>query len=172
MKNKRMYDWVCKALEMEEKGYQFYDRASRECPDSVSGEVFTMLRDDEIRHKARIKELAEALEKEGDWESVCTLEEDFGDAHQVFARIAEKNKGESCGERPAALNTGIEFELALVDFYQRALDEATEDKEKEFLDKMIQEEKAHYILLADMDYYYQDPQAWARDQGRGSLDGA
>ena len=172
MNHERMYKWVCKALEMEEKGYEFYDKAARECPDSLGSEIFSMLRDDEIRHKERIKDLADALKQGGDWESVCRLDDDFGDAHQLFSRIANQKKAAACGDRPAALDTGVEFELSLVDFYERALAEATENKEKEFLQKMIQEEKAHYVLLSDMGYFYEDPEAWNREQGRGGLDGA
>ncbi|MFP4168181.1 MAG: ferritin family protein [Desulfonatronovibrionaceae bacterium] len=172
MKNERMYNWVCKALEMEEKGYEFYNRAVKECPKGPAREVFAMLRDDEIRHRERIKELARALEENGDWESVCTLDSEFGDAHGIFSRIVAKHDQSSCKERPAVLDTGIEFELALVQLYEQALDQAAEDKEKEFLQRMIQEEKAHYILLSDLSYFYEDPQAWARDQDRGGLDGA
>ncbi len=172
MSSERMQDWVCKALEMEEKGREFYDRVAQECSDSVGKEVFAMLRDDEVRHKRRIKEISEALESGSDWQNACRLQEDFGDAHQVFSRVVSGSAAQSCGDRPQALDTGIEFELALVDFYERALRDAEDSVEKEFLEKMVQEEKGHYILLSDMSYYYEDPEAWARDQGRGGLDGA
>ncbi|WP_045216437.1 ferritin-like domain-containing protein [Desulfonatronovibrio magnus] len=166
--------WVCTAIEMEEKGKKFYEKAVEDCKDGLGREIFIMLRDDEVRHIDRIKEIEKALDQGQDvLEQACSMPADEKDMGKMLRDMASKvDTDKACSSTESALNTGIEFELALVKFYEDALEKAQEDIEKEFLKKMVAEEKAHYVLLEDLKYYYEDPEGWAMGQGKSGLDGA
>lgn len=173
MSREKFKQWVCTALEMEEKGKAFYEKAQTQCEQGMSKDVFTMLRDDEIKHIQRIREIEKALDQNGDLEQACHLDEQQDDLKKVFRDMAARSISEKpCASTVKALQTGIDFELALVKFYEEALQHAGEDLEKEFLRRMVAEEKAHYVLLSDLNYYYDDPEGWAMEQSKAGLDGA
>lgn len=173
MSREKFKKWVCTALEMEEKGKAFYEKAQAQCEQGMGKEIFTMLRDDEIKHIQRIREIEEALDQGGDLEQACHLDEQQDDLKKVFRDMAARSMSEKpCASTVKALQTGIDFELALVKFYEEALQDAEEDLEKEFLRRMIAEEKGHYVLLSDLNYYYEDPEGWAMEKGGYELDGA
>ncbi|WP_028574152.1 ferritin-like domain-containing protein [Desulfonatronovibrio hydrogenovorans] len=165
--------WVCTAIEMEEKGRKFYAEAAKQCVPGLGKDIFSMLRDDEVRHVQRIREIEKALSSGDDPEEACVLPDQPMDAGKVFKEMAARSEtSKACAGTLKALNTGIDFELALVKFYEDALERAQGEIEKEFLKKMIQEEKSHYILLTDLNYYYEDPEGWSMGQDRAGLDGA
>ncbi|HCO12072.1 MAG TPA: hypothetical protein DIT19_02455 [Desulfonauticus sp.] len=166
--------WFCKALEMEERGYNFYASMLEKCNDPYTREVFTLLRDEELKHIKRIKEIVAKLEKGIEVEVVCRECPFEPTPNEVFQNLVKKYKDKKsvCAQKLEALDMGIEFELNLVDFYSQKLQEAQSAVVKEFLTKMVQEEKMHYILLSDLSYYYEDPEGWAMGKGGFSLDGA
>jgi len=173
MNKERFKKWVCTAVEMEEKGKAFYEKAVSSCEQGLGKEIFIMLRDDELKHIQRIREIENALDKDQDLESVCRIDEEQDDLKKVFRDIAAKHQKEKpCSSMVKSLQTGIDFELALVSFYEEALKGAEEDLEKEFLRRMVAEEKAHYVLLSDLNFYYEDPEGWAMEKGGYGLDGA
>jgi hypothetical protein len=45
-------------------------------------------------------------------------------------------------------------------------------EEREFLNHLIAEERSHYIMLADLKFYYIDPEHWFMEKGKTDLDGA
>ncbi|MFO7727990.1 MAG: ferritin family protein [Desulfonatronovibrio sp.] len=165
--------WVCKAIEMEEKGRKFYEQALADCSEGPGREVFTMLRDDEVMHIERIREIEKALDKGDGVEAACTLDEEQQDPRGIFREIAARAEvHKACPSTVKALETGKEFELALVAFYEDALEKARSDLEKKFLKHMVAEEKGHFVLLEDLNFYYQDPEGWAMEQDKAGLDGA
>lgn len=175
MSQTRTQAMLCTAVDLEEKGRAFYSRALAECREPLAQEVFQMLRDDEKHHIARIKEIAVGLSAGKNWDNSCTLSDPVETGRrEIFRKLAATfvASGKPCTNKVAALTTGIEFELALVDFYEKALTEAQESKEQRFLERMIQEERGHFMLLSDLQSFYDDPEAWSRNSGRGGLDGA
>jgi len=173
MSRENFKKWVCTALEMEEKGRVFYENAARECSAEVGQKIFAMLRDDEVRHVQRIKEIEKALDRDSGLEQACRLDDREVDAGRAFRELAGKVQAEKpCDSTIKALNAGMDFELALVKFYEEALEKASEELEREFLRRMVAEEKGHFVLLSDMQYYYEDPEGWHMDKDRAGLDGA
>lgn len=173
MNTENFKKWVCKAIELEEKGKKFYEKAASDCERGLGKEVFAMLRDDELRHIERIKEIEKALDKNEGVADACALSDDHQDPGDVFRKIAARAQDhKACPSTVKALDTGIEFELALVMFYEDALEKAQDDLEKEFLKRMVAEEKGHYALLEDMNFYYEDPEGWLMEQDNAGLDGA
>jgi rubrerythrin len=78
----------------------------------------------------------------------------------------------ACLDDVAAIETGMELENKGIEFFQGRIKEAVEPIEREFLGHMIAEERSHYIMLADLKFYYTDTGHWLMEKSRAGLDGA
>ncbi len=169
----RSRQMLCKALELGEKSLDFYEGNIDACPDGLGREIFEVIRDSEKDHLDRIREIHDALAGGSSWEQACVLDEESEEDMLAFFRTtaAGYKKDDACATEVGALNMALDLKLALVTFYEEWLEEAEDDTEREFLDRMVQEQRGHYLMLSDLQYYYEDPEGWALDQGGASLDG-
>lgn len=89
-------------------------------------------------------------------------------------RIAREKKSVSkaCLDDVAAIESGLALENKSIDFFTDRLKQTTTPLEREFLNHMIAEERSHYILLADLRFYYVDTEHWFMEKGKTDLDGA
>ena len=162
------------ALEMEERGRSFYQRAVSSCKNDMGKEIFQTLMEDEDVHVDRIRSIYETLSGEqawsGEWKKLKIRHADLGD---LFRNIAKKHGPKIIADTSdlEALDTGIDFEMRSVEFYQKQLTTATAPLEQEFIRKMVTEERGHHDALTDMKFYLSDPAGWFREKERGGLDG-
>ena len=164
-----------KALEMEKKGKEFYEKAAGTCRNEIGREVFRTLRSDEDVHIERIVEIYNALTKGSSWNAEWKAHDfSHGDLTAFFRDIAQKHRTETTADAGdiQALDIGIDFELRSVAFYEEALTAVTDALEREFVGRMIVEEKSHHKILEDARLYLTDPSSWFREHERGGLDGA
>ncbi|MDY6850502.1 MAG: ferritin family protein [Thermodesulfobacteriota bacterium] len=162
------------ALEMEEKGKAYYEKAAQTCRNELGREVFQLLKDYEEKHIERINEIYSSLKSGGSWSEDLILFEVPQNFKAAFRSLVPKQ-----GERVKAdtgdveaLEIGIEFESASVKFYEDHLDQAVNKLEKKFTELMAAEEREHLRILSDMRFYYTDPEGWFMEKERAGLDGA
>ena len=163
------------ALEMEKKGKSFYEKAIVECKNTLGKDIFTMLRNDEIIHVDRIQAIYAEIEGGAKWsEGWKAFNPDHNELSTMFRDIAKKNgpNVQVDAEDLKALDIGIEFEAAAIRFYGEQLEKATDLVEREFIQKMILEEKDHHHALTDMHQYLSNPESWFEEMERSGLDGA
>ncbi len=164
-----------KALELERKGKEFYEKAATECRNELGREVFQTLRQDEDVHIARILDIYKKLAGGGPWDEQWR-KKDFshGDLRAFFSDLAKKHRVETTADAEdiQALEVGIDFELRSVAFYEKRLEVAQDALEREFVGKMVVEEKSHHKILEDAVLYLTDPSSWFREHERSGLDGA
>ncbi len=164
-----------KALEMEKKGKEFYVEAAAACRNEIGREVFRTLRHDEDIHIARIMDIYKNLTKGGPWNSDWKTK-DFSHGHLAtfFLELAHKHRAETTADAGdvKALEIGIDFELGSVTFYEKRLTEAEDTLEREFIGRMVVEEKSHHKILQDARLYLTDPTSWFQEHEHGGLDGA
>jgi rubrerythrin len=164
-----------KALEMEKKGKSFYEKAAGTCRNEVGREVFQTLRHDEDIHIARIIDIYGALTKGGAWSSEWKAKEfSHGDLAVFFLDLAHKHQAVSTMDAGdiQALEVGIDFELGSVKFYEERLAVVEDALERDFITRMVAEEKSHHTILEDAKLYLTDPSSWFREHEHGGLDGA
>ncbi len=163
------------ALTMEEKGKRFYEKAVRECPDKLGREIFKFLRDEEVKHYEKIKEIYSGLEAGQKWnEEWLHFPEPRKNIKKIFRELARKYATEikaGVSEREA-LDVGIEFESAAIKYYEKHLEQTETSLERKFIERLIGEEREHRRILEDLKYYYDDPHGWLMEKGRTGLDGA
>lgn len=61
MSGKGAVEMLKTALEMEEKGFNFYEQTIKTCKNPLGTEIFTTLRNDELLHKDRIKAIYKSM---------------------------------------------------------------------------------------------------------------
>ncbi len=173
--NDRTKGMLKTALEMEEKGKKFYDEAVKKCRNRVGREIFEMLRDDELVHMERIRKIYDSVTGgsgwTGDWKDFGTVHGDLG---RVFRDLAAKHGRDIKADTSdiEAVDVGLDFEQASVKFYEEHLEGASEAGEKEFIERMVMEERTHHSTLSDMKQYLTDPSSWFIEKERHGLDGA
>ncbi|OGP52007.1 MAG: hypothetical protein A2Y79_12080 [Deltaproteobacteria bacterium RBG_13_43_22] len=172
--NQCSIDMLSTALEMEEKGKAFYQKARGSCRNPQCQEIFSALMEDEVIHTARIKQIHNKLTSgkcwTGDWESIKGFS---GDPDLLFRNLAGKG-GKKIKAKTTdleAVDIGLDLESASVKFYQEHRARATDPIEAAFLDQMILEESGHWKALKDTRYYLTDPEGWFMEKERAGLDG-
>lgn len=173
--NDQSLDMFCTALEMKERKKNLYNDAMKACPDQVGIETFRMLREAEEEHYQRIHEIYEEAKKGKVSPDACKFYDfETDDKQTVLRKIAEEHGKipKACVDDVVAIQTGMQLENASIQFFQTALEKSEDSVEREFLENMIKEEREHFVLLADLKFYYTDPENWFMEKSRARLDGA
>ncbi|MFP4314933.1 MAG: ferritin-like domain-containing protein [Desulfovibrionales bacterium] len=167
-------DMLCDALEMAESRADFYTKAVNACEAGPGKEVFERLYEDEKAQIQRIKEIHENIVSGKAWADACSLpeEESVGGAAMFRSIVDKYGKDHACTTEIGAIGTGLELQKASVDFFEEWLKKAQDPTEKKFVERMVQEERGHFMLLSDLQYFYEDPQGWSLKEDDQILDGA
>jgi rubrerythrin len=161
------------ALEMEEEGFQTYSEGSKKIQNSLGKRMLERLARDEIDHMKRIREAYEALEGKRDWTSISAQNREERITFQkIFSRIREEISAsiEELGSYGVndeeIIETAINLENHAKFFYREASSKATDDKVKEFLAVLAEEEENHYQALRNINHFVSDPANWFATQGK------
>lgn len=168
-------DMFCTAIAMKEKKRSLYEEAMKNCPDRVGVETFRMLLNSEAEHLARIREVYEDMQKGKPALDACRLHDFDSAGKMIYLREVAKQHGkisEACLDDVAAIETGIDLENASIRFFEEERKRATDPAEKTLLDRLIEEERGHFIVLNDLKTYYVDPGSWFLEKSGARLDGA
>ncbi|NSW85837.1 MAG: hypothetical protein HPY84_05880 [Syntrophobacteraceae bacterium] len=168
-------EMFCAAIELKEKKKALYADAMKSCPDRVGVETFKMLMEAEDDHIKRVQEVYEELKKGKVSLDACQFHRfESADKKSVLRKIASQHgkMPKACLDDVAAIERGMQLEDAGIQFFEKQLQKAGEPEEKEFLSRLIAEEREHYILLADLKFYYVDPEHWFMEKSKARLDGA
>lgn len=170
----RSLQMLSTALEMEEKGKIFYERAIETAKNEVGRDIFRTLMEDEIIHMGRIRKIYASLSDNQAWsEEWKELKVKHDDLGELFRQMARKHGAEITAETSdlEALDIGIDFESRSVEFYEEQLTKTVDSLEQEFIKEMVAEERNHHAALTDMKLYLSDPAGWFREKEHGGLDG-
>lgn len=171
----RSLSMLAAALEKEEKGRDFYKEASEKCRNELGRELFQTLMVEEGVHIKRIKQIYEGLHGGGSWTEEWKSFRGVNEALQsvIRHRISTLGtKAESVAGDLEAVEIGISMEQSSIYFYEKELAKATDTLEREFIKKMIEEERIHFASLEDVKLYLTNPESWFTEKERPLLDGA
>jgi rubrerythrin len=175
--HERALKMLATALEMEQKGHDFYQNALANCQNPAGVEIFRMLAQDEVHHTRMIERIYDKVSGGADWS--LDLEEMQQERRQedlgaFFREVAQRHGKDIHAETSdlEALEIGLDFERKAVDFYVKQLALATDPLERRFLEEMVAEERSHVQLIADTQAYLKDPAIWFEEHEKPLLDGA
>ncbi len=163
------------AINIEEKGIAFYERAIETCTNDIGKEIFKKLKDAEFKHIERFKQIYETVSKGKSLSEVTELPADTKiDIKKMFKQLAVKHGPKINAESSdiEALEVGISLENESIKYYQQQMEGTAQQEEKNLLENLISEEREHHAVLTDMKYYYSDPEFWFQENQHIGLDGA
>lgn len=166
----RMEIWLDKALEMETRGRDFYEKVSGAAQDVLVRDFFKFLADQETVHIKIIKQIYSRLGHDSCWAEAKEHHSGGEALNKVFLTLT-KNKPSSDSDIIQALDHGITFETEAAAFYKNEMPNTTCEAERDFLLALYGEENDHRQVLADMKLFYTNPEAWAEKMDNMHLDG-
>ena len=140
------------ATELERRGIVFYENLTKKTSDPKSKEIFIFLSEEEKKHLEYFQQTKNEFNTHPDYypntmdESVNYLGSliENGVLGKVLKGI-DLTQGDSSIEK--ALEVGMDIEKESVQFYE-SLDIMVPESKKEWLKKIIQEEKKHFSILS------------------------
>ena len=166
----RMEAWLNKALEMETRGRDFYEKVSAEAKDALVRDFFKFLSEQETVHIKVIKQIYGRLGHDSCWAEAKEHQSGGEALNKMFLNMT-KSKPSSSSDILQAIDHGITFETEAAAFYKNELPNAACAAEKDFLLALYGEENDHRQVLADMRLFYTNPEAWAEKMDNMHLDG-
>lgn len=165
--------WLNKAIELENRGHDFYEDAALKAQDPEVADFFKFMSAQELIHAKIIKKIYDRLS-----DANCWLEADghitggSANLNHLFSTLTKKITPSPDDGIVNAIDGGIIFETEARNFYEDELPNASCDAEKKFLTLMIAEENEHRQVLSDMKLFYTDPESWNLQEDNVHLDGA
>lgn len=152
------------AIEMEMEGASFYQKLADNAGHVGLKRIFTLLRDDEKRHKAFFEGMKSKVDVNVDAsfsesDEVKELIESFNDEN--FSQLLDQKE---------AYESALHIELKSIEFYKEQRDKLSDDTQKKVLDIIIREEKRHYDLLDTIIVMVNRPSSWVEDAEFGVRD--
>jgi len=165
---------LCTALEMKQRKRALYEEGLNACPDQVGKETFIILRDAETEHARQIQEINEEFKKGKSWADACKFFPEQENLKKALHRITQEQAevGAVCADDIRALEVGMKLEEASIEFFRGQLSTTQDATARQFLERMVSDEREHFMLLADLKFYYSDPHAWFIEKSGARLDGA
>jgi rubrerythrin len=152
------------ALEMEEKGYEFYKVQCAKSKNKIAKDMFLFLADNELFHIESIKKFYEGIKggKDNFEFDLSSEKQKRIKALDIFSKgIDELNDKISPDDTDKkACEFAMEFEKNGYDYYKSMLAEAEGEQEISFLEFLLDEEKQHYEILEKTYNYLTDSANW------------
>ncbi len=148
------YEILEMARELERRGIDFYNRLMQLASSSSAREIFSFLGEEEKRHLEFFTHLQKEL-NEGQEVLFSTTDESANYLGAIVeSGILDKvlkgvNLTPAGIEMEEALEVGIEIEKESILFYQGLIPMVSPQK-REWLDKVVEEEKKHFLRLQNM----------------------
>ncbi len=140
------------AIRIEENGEKFYRQMAEKLDDPGIQELFTMLANEEVKHKHIFENMVSKIES---YEPPDNFPEEYFGYHGAFAdnvifdvtKLDEKIAG--IDDKRSALDFAIENEVSSILYFQdtKAL---VPEKQRRQIDKIIEEERRHFVKLTNL----------------------
>ncbi len=167
--------YYCEALEsamkFEKRSRDFYQNSVEKVDDQFAQKTLGFLAEEEQHHMDNIRKVNQELIKESenfDFVAYCTS--DLPERIEKHLKEVVDRRSKKVWPQMSDLEVydlALDMEKAGYGVYQDYYDESEDEKTKQFLDFLINEEKIHYELLQstkkyleDHSYYFEDFGGW------------
>jgi rubrerythrin len=162
------------AVQMEEDGKKFYQKASRKSSNKLAKELFRQLANEEDVHRKKFVEIYKALKRGQNWPEVGAPSAKGGKIKSLFAEATEAlgRTFKVAESELEAIKIAMDMEVRSYNLYHSRSAESTLPVEKQFYKTLAGEERGHHLALLDTYEYLSDPAGWFTKKEHWSLDGA
>jgi rubrerythrin len=143
------------AIDIEENGRRFYEKAMGLSDDHDVNTVFAALAQEEAEHLEKFKDLKSQLPKAASGDTVWDPENEVDQYLQMMADmnvfrsdVDMEEKLSLVGSVEDALKLGIQFEKDSIIFFLSMQEATAENKGRKSIDQLVNEEKEHLKRLS------------------------
>jgi rubrerythrin len=142
------------AIEIEENGKAFYEKAQSVIQDPEVSKLFVDLANEEVQHKKKFESLKAQLPQEASKSTLSDLQNELNlyikmvaDEHVFRTREGVESQLTAVKNAGDALKLAIQFEKDSVIFFLSMQEATDETKGREFINLLVKEEQAHLRRL-------------------------
>jgi rubrerythrin len=147
------------AMKMEQDGEKFYRELAGKTQNAGLKQIFTYLADEEVKHYRLFKGI---LERQAmDYDSSDVLEH----SKSIFTEMKASGAVDVSADTPQVdgYRFALEMEKKAYTFFEEKCTEATDPKEKKFLEVIAKEERRHYHLIESIIEFVSQPEEWVEN---------
>ena len=146
-----------KAIEFEKEGIKFYSNALKIIQHDLCRKLIQTLLEEEKKHIDELNKIYNELDKKDAWPEVDTLvvDDQLKNIYKNACFASGKTLKPSSDEREF-LDLCMALEIKGQKQYKKLADEAEDEKEKKFYERLFSEEEKHYEFLEQHYNYYWD----------------
>lgn len=148
-------DIIEMAIKIEKRGYTFYNEASKKVDiNSSTKELFTQLRDEEVKHEETFRNLRNRLDQIQLTDEINWSEEEDYIGSMVNERLFDSpdkviQLAKNAKSADELIDHAIDFEKDTLHYFQSISKYLTESKAKAALEEIINEEISHIKRLKE-----------------------
>ena len=156
------------AMKMEEDGRKFYLEHAATAPSPELKKILEELAEDERKHYEIFKALSEGLPAEYEEAKKTKI---LQSVKNVFESLrAEKKEYTFAAEAQKIWEQAREVEEKAEKFYREKANEVDDDKQKNILNRIADEEHKHWMTIDNVIKFLDRPQHWLEDAEWGHKD--
>jgi len=140
-------DAIKTAIQMEQEGYNFYQKAAAQTSSDMGRTVFSSLAADELLHLEIFKNLFEEKIGQDEWYNLVNSGKKYADI-KVFPKDLKRIEGKNPDTNEIdAIRMAMDSEKKAIDFYSQIKQDLNSDDIKKIIDEIIRQEQSHYKIL-------------------------
>jgi rubrerythrin len=161
---KDLADMMMSALDMEEKGFAFYQAQAAKSKNSITKKMFLFLAENELYHIESIKQFSNGLENNNSSlaSRLSGAKESRIKELDIFSKSMDElnDKISPDDDDKKACEFAMEFEKDGYNHYKTMLKQASDPGVVKFLEFLLEEESRHYEIIEKMYNYLADSANW------------
>lgn len=161
------------AIQMEIDGKEFYLKASSVSKNEMGRKLLETLSNEEDYHRRKFEEIYAVIQTKMGWPKTEFETAGGKQLRTIFSEMMTQisTEKETLQSEIDTVQKAMDMESASRDFYNRQRENSIHIAEKQFYEKVAEEERQHFLVLLDYFEYLKDPAAWFVDKEHPSLDG-
>jgi len=140
-------DAIKTAIQMEQEGYDFYQKAAAQTSSEMGRTVFKSLAADELLHLEVFQKMFDEKVGKDEWNNLVNSGLKYSDI-QVFPKDLKRIEGANPETNEIdALRIAMDSEKRAIDYYSQIKENSKDSELNEIIDEIINQEKNHYQIL-------------------------
>lgn len=137
------------AIQMEKDGYDFYMKAASQTSSEMGETIFKSLAQDELLHLEVFQKIFEDRMGKEEWNALVNSDNKYAKLSIFPKDLATVENANPDTNELDALHMGMDSEKEAIDFYSKMLVQTNDPEIKKMIEKIIQQEKDHYLILQE-----------------------
>jgi len=140
-------DAIKTAIQMEQEGYDFYQKAAAQTSSEMGRTVFKSLAADELLHLEVFQKMFDEKVGKDEWNNLVNSGLKYSDI-QVFPKDLKRIEGANPETNEIdALRIAMDSEKRAIDYYSQIKENSKDSELNEIINEIINQEKNHYQIL-------------------------